>query len=207
MGYRQSANRKSKWRHRPKPARVKRRGRPPKFGRPSQLVALTLPRDVLIALRAVHRDPAWAVVQLVEASSFKRNEQRKSVAVPAIAELVHLPGNRGLIVVQSNVFGRLPGISTIPLANGRAFLAFDQPAGLADLEVAILDKLELSKRSRAERAQLTESLNTIRRWRRDRRLVFRTKSIIVVGSSRQVEQTSLGALSKQRRQPNSARTL
>jgi hypothetical protein len=101
----------------------------------------------------------------------------------------------------------LPGISTIPLANGRAFLAFDQPAGLADLEVAILDKLELSLRSRAERAQLTESLKTIRRWRRDRRLVFRTKSIIVVGSSRQVEQTSLGALSKQRRQPNSARTL
>jgi hypothetical protein len=128
------------------------------------------------------------------------------MAVPAIAELVHLRGDRGLIVVQSNVFGRLPGISTIPLANGRAFLAFDQPAGLADLEVAILDKLELSLRSRAERAQLTESLNTVRRWRRDRRLVFQTKSIIVVGSSRQVEQTSLGALSKQRRQPNSART-
>jgi hypothetical protein len=182
---------------RPPVPRVRRRGRPPKFGRPSQLVAFTLPKDVLKALRALHRDPAWAVVQLVESSLTLRNRRQTLIAPPAIAELVHLPGNRGLIVVQSNVFGRLPGISTIPLANGRAFLAFDQPARLSDLEVAILDKLQVTSTSRVERGQLRESLHTVRTWRRDRRLVFRTKSIIVVRSSRRVHQGSLGPLSKQ----------
>jgi hypothetical protein len=82
------------------------------------------------------------------------------------------------------------------LADGRAFLAFDEPAGLANLEVAILDKLERLPTSGTERARLAEILDTVRRWRRDRGLVFRTKSIIVVESSGPVERGSLGPLSK-----------
>ena len=105
---------------RPKSSRGKRRGRPPKFGRPSRLVAMTLPDDVLESLRTLHPDPAWAVVRLVESRFRDRKVPRQSSAPPAIAELVHLPGKRGLIVVQTTVFRRLQGISTIPLADGRA---------------------------------------------------------------------------------------
>lgn len=96
-----------------------------------------------------------AVVQLVESTRRNRNARvRRSTNPPALAELVHLPGKRGLIVVQPNAFGRLRGISMIPLADGRAFLAFDQPAGLADLEVAVLDKLQ-SSGTGVQRARLT----------------------------------------------------
>jgi len=153
---------------------------------------MTLPDDVLESLRALHPDPAWAVVQLVESTFSDRTVARQSPAPPAIAELVHLPGKRGLIVVQTGVFKRLQGISTIPLADGRAFLAFDKPAGIADLEVGILDKLEGLPTSGTERARLADILDTVRSWRRDRGLVFRTKSIIVVESSGRLESRSLG---------------
>ena len=188
---------------RPQTTRSTRRGRPPKFGRPSQLVALTLPDDVLASLQTIHHDPAWAVVRLVESSFVNRKTQQRPA--PALAELVHLPGKRGLIVVQTNIFGRLHGISTIPLADGRAFLAFDRPAGLADLEVAILDRLALIPAG-AERTQLTQILEIVRGWRRHRRLNFRTKSIIVVESPVAVESGSLRRLSKARRSPRQART-
>ena len=41
------------------------RGRPPKFGRPSQFVALTLPEEVVAGLRRIDADVAWAVVSAV----------------------------------------------------------------------------------------------------------------------------------------------
>ena len=49
-----------------------RRGRPSKFGRPSQVVALTLPEDVLRGLRKVHSDVGWAIVSLLEKSPARR---------------------------------------------------------------------------------------------------------------------------------------
>jgi hypothetical protein len=176
-----------------------RRGRPQKFGRPSQLVALTLPRDVLDSLRALHQDVAWAIVQLVESKFDHGHNRRRPKALSAIAELVHLPGRRGLIVVQPKAFARLRGVSTIPFADGRAFLAFDQAAGLADLEVAVGDKLERKAIRSAERARLMQILEAVRGWRRDPDLVFRTKSIIVVESRAHVEQGSLRPLSEGRR--------
>ena len=70
---RQEGNRTAAMRQRGRGIDVSRRvssgrGRPPKFGRPSQVVALTLPQDVLHALRTVHRDLGWAIVRLVESS-------------------------------------------------------------------------------------------------------------------------------------------
>jgi len=161
----------------PRPAR---RGRPPKFGRPSQVVALTLPEEVLDALRTLHQDPGWAIVQLVEPILSAGARRRRPKGPAALAELVHLPGRRALIVVQPQVFTRLGGVSTIPLADGRAFLAFDHAGGLADLEVAILDQLEVAPARSVERTQLMQVRDILRAWRRNPGLVFRTKSIIVV---------------------------
>jgi hypothetical protein len=172
-----------------------RRGRPPKFGRPSQVIALTLPNDVIDALRGVHRDLGWAVVRLVESTRAGRVAARQAPAAAApLAELVHLPGKRALIVVQPQVFKRLQGISTIPLVDGRAFLALDHGNGFADLELAILDKLEASRGSSRLREQLSELRDVIRAWRRDRGLAFRAKSIIVVETGARVERPILRAL-------------
>ncbi len=175
-------------------SRAGRRGRPPKFGRPSQVVALTLPEEVLDALRMLHQDPGWAIVQLVEPILSDRAHGRRPTAPAAIAELVHLPGRRALIVVQPQVFTRLDGVSTIPLSDGRAFLAFDHAGGLGDLEVAILDQLEVAPTRSAERTQLMQVRDIVRAWRRDPRLVFRTKSIIVAEGIVGVERRRLAAL-------------
>ena len=170
------------------------RGRPPKFGRPSEVVALTLPEDVLAALRAVHHDPGWAIVRVVESTLGKSARNGPARAARALAELVHLPGRRALIVVQPRPFRRLRGVSTIPLSDGRAFLAFDHAGGLADLEVAILDALEAAPSGSGVRAQLAEIRSIVRGWRQQPRLAFRTRSIIVVEGTTGAPRRPLAAL-------------
>ena len=74
-----------------------RRGRPSKFGRPSQVVALTLPEDVLRGLRKVHSDVGWAIVSLLEKSPAPRSD--RSDALPDVA-LVTIADRRALIVAR-----------------------------------------------------------------------------------------------------------
>lgn len=161
------------------PSARARRGRPHKFGRPSQVVALTLPLDVVEGLRSMHADLAWAIVRLVERSAHGPAARRRREASATPAELVELSGARALIVVQPRVFAGLRGVSTIPLADGRAFLAFEDRGGIADLEVAILDRIdELPQRS-DQRRELAQVRDLVKTWRRESGLVFRTSHIIV----------------------------
>ena len=64
-----------------------KRGRPPKFGCRAQVVALTLPRDVVDGLRRIDGDLGWAVVRL-----YKREAGRARTphVDRAIAELVRI---------------------------------------------------------------------------------------------------------------------
>src|SRR6476620_917957 len=94
------------------PVSPSKRGRPQKFGRPSQVVALTLPEDVLRGLRKVHSDVGWAIVSLLEKSPARPSDQ--SDALPDVA-LVTIADRRSLIVVNRAVFRRLPGVSIVPL--------------------------------------------------------------------------------------------
>jgi hypothetical protein len=171
-----------------------RRGRPHKFGRPAHVVTLTLPEDVLDALRSVHRDPGWAIVQLVAPmlGNGVRSE-RPRIPKPA-AELVRLSGRRSLIVVQPEVFAGLPGVSTIKLSDGGAFLAFDRNAGLAELELALMDRLDNEPSKGARRAQLAQARDIVRAWRQNAALVFRTKSIIVVEGAVDVDPGPLASV-------------
>ena len=199
---RQEGNRTAAMRQRGRGIDVSRRvssgrGRPPKFGRPSQVVALTLPQDVLHALRTVHRDLGWAIVRLVE-SSLGANAASRTSGPQPLAELAHLPGKRALIVVQPHACKGLRGVSTIPLADGRAFLALDQPGGLADLEVAIVDTLEATPRHSRQSAELMQVRDIVRVWRRDPGLAVRSKNIIVIDSSARAERRPLAPLHKVR---------
>src|SRR6266536_3568025 len=114
----------------------RKRGSPQKFGRPSEVVALTLPEEVIAGLRKVHQDLAWAIVTMFE----KRPPTH--VAEPADAELVTIAGQQSLIVVNRMVFKSLPGVEIVPLTAQRAFLALDAGSGMADLERAVIDRLE-----------------------------------------------------------------
>ena len=150
-----------------------RRGRPLKFGRPARLVTLTLPDDVIDWLARTDPDLAWAVVKLYERSS--RAAKRKSTAV---ADLVQLHGNRALILVKPEPFTRLKGVSIIPLADGRGFLALESNRGVADLELAVIDRLEVPGISNIERDALNHLRALLKQWRQEG-IEFESRAIIV----------------------------
>ena len=77
------------------------RGRPPKFGRPSRVVALTLPEDAIDRLRRVHRDLGWAIVKLLDHESVPASTGDPDVQ-PDV-ELVTVADRRSLIVVNREV--------------------------------------------------------------------------------------------------------
>ena len=151
-------------------------GRPPKYGRPARLVSLTLPEDVLEWLTTIHPDPAWAIVKL-----YKRVSKRSKVqpTVRPTAELVQLPNKRALIVVKPEYFRSIEGISLIPLSDGRALLALPEGRGIADLELALVDRLGEDGLSHDHRRELEQLRGQLREWRHTTGLTFRSKSIIV----------------------------
>jgi hypothetical protein len=153
-----------------------RRGRPPKFGRPSQVVALTLPAEVIRGLRKVHPDIAWAIVTLFE----KRPDRALADAALPDAELVTIGERQSLIVVNRAVFKSLPGINIIPLSGDRAFLALDIGRGMTDLELAVIDRLDNPSIERRERLALKGLRAQLKAWRYDRSLRFHLRAIIVV---------------------------
>lgn len=155
----------------------KRPGRPPKFGRPSRVVAITLPEDAIDRLRRVHRDLGWAIVKLLDGVGSARTKPRDEE--PDV-ELVGIADRRWLIVVNREVIRNLPGVNIIPLNGTRAFLALDIDRGLSDLELAVNDRLADIKVDRRERRALTDLQAHLRTWRHDQALRFHTRAIIVV---------------------------
>jgi len=159
----------------------RKRGRPPKFGSPGQVVAITLPRDVIRGLKRIHADLAWAIVRLFQKRSRGTPVQRAS---SADSELVSVANGRSLIVVNRDVFKELPGVNMIPLHGDRAFLALDPDAGIADLELAVVDRMTKRDLPPRERSALAELRTHLQRWRRDPGLRCRIRSIIVVERAR-----------------------
>jgi hypothetical protein len=154
-----------------------KRGRPSKFGRPSQLVALTLPEEVVRGLHKVHPDLAWAVVKL-----FENLPNRALATAPSHSgpELAKIAARRSLIVVNRHLLKGLPGINIVPLAGDRAFLALEPGQGVTDLELAVTDRLEDPSVVNSERKALKDLRAQLRSWRHDRTLRFHTRTIIVV---------------------------
>lgn len=149
-----------------------RRGRPPKYGRPAQLVTLTLPDDVLAWLEGLHPDPAWAIVKLHEQAS---RRARKPIA---LAELVQLPHRRALIMVNAEVLSHLPSVSIIPFSDGRGLLALEAGRGVADLEIAVIDRLDAPRVPAGEREALVALRDKLREWRQQG-VHFESRAIIV----------------------------
>ena len=154
-----------------------KRGRPPKFGRPSQVVALTLPDDVVRGLRKLDPDVGWAIVTLFEKSPARAAAE--AAAHPDV-ELVTIADRRCLIVVNRSLINHLAGVSIVPLHGDRAFLALDAGRGMTDLELAVIDSLSDPAIAPRERKALRNLRVQLRTWRRDPTLRLHTRSIIVV---------------------------
>ena len=180
-------------------AEGRRRGRPPKFGRPSQLVALTLPIDVVRGLQRVDRDIARAIVRVFEGTVHAADDSPRDRRPDA--ELVRIADRRSLIVVNSAVIQSLPGVNVVPLDATRAFLAMEPGRGISDLELAVIDRLDDAVETR-ERQALDQLRRQLKAWRRDSALRFHSRSIIVVEtlapSRMRADSTPRGATTRRR---------
>jgi hypothetical protein len=83
-------------------------------------------------------------------------------------------------VVDPATYRSLPGVSVIPVAAGRALLALEAGRGMADLELAILDRMEGPRATPPERRALEALFRSVRGWRRSRAYRFSIRSIILV---------------------------
>ena len=154
------------------------RGRPPKFGRPARLVALTLPEDTIQGLKGIDTDLAKAVVALVDRTQGRTTAMNTDWDAPV--SLAHVNDGRALIVIDPKIFGDIPGCAVIPLSEGRAFLALDPGRTLADLELSVADLLDDDTIAPEQREALGTLRQSLREWRRDESLSFHTRSIVLV---------------------------
>ena len=94
-----------------------RRGRPPKFTRPSRTITVTLPEDVLTSLAELDTDMGRAIVRLTMTAS--NGSSSRGVEVATF-------GSRAVIVVPpTKLLKQLPRVELVPLADGRALISID----------------------------------------------------------------------------------
>jgi hypothetical protein len=152
-----------------------RRGRPRKFSRPSRGVTLTLPDDVIEALRAVDSDLSVAVVRMAQS------------LVPdapfARAELINYGGRSVIIVPRSQVLKERTGVELVPLTevvrSWRSTIDVNFAARAPDRRRPCRPRIEGADRDMFE--ALAEILKNARR---SERVEVRQRNIIVLQSTR-----------------------
>ena len=165
------------------------RGRPQKFGRPSRAVTLTLPEDVIGALTSVDDDLSRAVVRLMQ---------------PIVADVDPRPpaeltkyGDSAVIVIKPvDALRRIPGVSLVPLPDGRALISLEGDMATPDFELKVRDVLDENGHMDArERAVLTSIIEILKSARRTRGIHVRQRGIIVLQAAARAPrrlQSSLG---------------
>ena len=149
-----------------------RRGRPKKFAKPSRAVAVTLPTDVISALHAINADLSQAIVRLVETSV--------PGALHSAAEVARF-GRRAVITVPpTELLESQTGAELVPLADGRALVAFNEQMWIADLELRIGDLLSEASLQGEERATFEGFAEILRRARRSDSVELKARRIIVL---------------------------
>ena len=110
-------------------------GRPQKFGRPARAVTVTLPEDVVAALKRLDDDVSRAIVR---------------IALPLAADVMpHAPaelskhGDTAVIVIRPvPAIERMTGVTLVPLPDGRALISLDDAMTIYEFELALRDVLD-----------------------------------------------------------------
>jgi hypothetical protein len=153
-----------------------RRGRPRKFSRPSRGVTLTLPEDVIEALRGVDSDLSVAVVRIAQSLVPETQYAR--------AELVNYGGRSVIIVPRSQVLKDRTGVELVPLTDGRALMAFDNRLSISQLELRIGDALADPAIAGPDRDMFEALAEILKNARRSERVELRQRNIIVLQTTR-----------------------
>jgi hypothetical protein len=155
-----------------------RRGRPQKFGRPSRAVTLTLPEDVIAALSGVDEDLSRAVVELARPLA-------ADVVARAPAELTKYGDSAVVVVKPIESLRTMPGVTLVPLPDGRALISFDESMTAYEFELKLRDLIDSGKDLDVrERAVLTAIGRILRAARQTKGLTVHQRSIIVLQSTR-----------------------
>lgn len=153
-----------------------RRGRPRKFLGPSGAVTLTLPDEVVAALRALDTDLSRAVVRLTQPELAKRPHPPAELAVF---------GRRAVILVNpTHTLEDRTGVSLVPLSDGRALISFDHPMTISHLELMLQDALEDRRLPDADRRIFQAVADILRTARRSDGVLLRQRNIIVLEATR-----------------------
>jgi hypothetical protein len=151
---------------------VPRRGRPRKFTSPSRAVTLTLPLEIIEALRAIDGDLSRAVVRLAQPQIAK--------APHRAAELL-IFGKRAVIVVSpTRTLQERTGVDLVPLPDGRALISFDPATTIPGLELGIEDAIEDPRLSGEDRVIFEAILNILKLARRSGDSAVLQRNIIVI---------------------------
>ncbi len=154
------------------------RGRPLKFGRPSQAVTVTLPEDVIARLRRGGADLGQSIVDLVEqrpADPPRPNGTTERVAF----------GRHAVIVVPPvAALRRLPGVELIPIGPHRALISLAPPQSVAQLELDIRDLLDRGRLTDAEREALEGVSQILRETRVSPQQALVERTVIVLEARR-----------------------
>jgi hypothetical protein len=155
-----------------------RRGRPPKFGRPAHAVTVTLPEDIIAVLSRIDEDLSRAIVTLAQ---------------PLVADVVAHPpaelaryGDSAVIVVRPlEALVKIPGVTLVPLPDGRALISLDDSMNAYEFELKLRDLVDedrtLTPRERSAMAAIGDILRTARRTKG---LIVHQRNIIVLQSTR-----------------------
>ena len=163
-----------------------RPGRPPKFGRPARAVALTLPEDVISALSRLDDDLARAVVRLSEPLVAEHG-------TPSAVELSQHHDHAVIVVRPIKALERIPGVTLVPLPDGRALISLDEAMSIADFELRLLYALDADGDLRAEdRSVISSIAEILKHARQTRGISLHERSIIVlkVGAGRRLRRTA-----------------
>jgi hypothetical protein len=135
-------------------------------------VTVTLPEDLIERLKAQHLDLGRAIVELFE----KTDGQRGDTPVQ-LAEF----GRGALILVPpASALRRIAGVELIPLSNGRALIALDQPMSTSDLELTLNDALAEPALGPGDRNVVADVIDILRDARTSPRARLRQRTIIIV---------------------------
>ena len=153
------------------PASFGTRGRPPKFKEPSQRVTLTLPRRLVDLLRAEDPDLSRAITNGLDPQPVPRK---------LIVDVMRVGRRESLIIINPTLLPTLRDCSFIRLAADRAFIALKPSGTLADLALAVADRLEDADITRQQRAALRALRRVLRTWRLDRKVKVTHKAIVIL---------------------------
>src|SRR5690349_1641572 len=154
-------------------AEAGRPGRPPKFGRRARPVTITLPEDLVERLKAQHLDLGRAIVELFESGG-------KPAVTDAPVQLAEFGRGALILVPPASALRRLAGVELIPLSNGRALIALDQPMSPSDLELTLHDALADQALSPGDRAIVANVVGILRDARTSPRARLRQRTIVIV---------------------------